>query len=108
GDRVQPVVSCFAGSPAALAGLGVAEGPERWVASVERLRPDLTLEPDGALLSTWDDDPWVGAAYSAAALERPTAADLMEPVVPLHFCGEHTAGPFAALMEGALRSGLWA
>jgi monoamine oxidase len=27
-------------------------------------------------------------------------------VDPLHVCGEHTAGDFHALMEGALRSGL--
>ena len=31
---------------------------------------------------------------------------LVEPVGPLHFAGEHTAGEFASLMEGALRSGL--
>ncbi|HET9558742.1 MAG TPA: FAD-dependent oxidoreductase [Actinomycetota bacterium] len=27
------------------------------------------------------------------------------PVGPLHFAGEHTAGPWSGLMEGALRSG---
>ena len=46
GDRPQPVVSCFAGSPGALAGLDVAAGPERWLASLARLRPDLELDPD--------------------------------------------------------------
>jgi monoamine oxidase len=105
-DRVQPVVSCFAGSAAALAGLGVQDGPAGWIASLERLRPDLELLPENAVLSTWDDDPWVGAAYSTATVERPSSDDLTTPVGPLHFCGEHTAGPFAALMEGALRSGL--
>jgi monoamine oxidase len=32
-------------------------------------------------------------------------AALAEPCRPLHFAGEHTAGEWHALMEGALRSG---
>jgi monoamine oxidase len=108
GDRVQPVVSCFAGSPGALRGLRVRDGADAWVASVERLRPDLALDADGAVLSTWDDDPWAGAAYSTstparARTEAPEA--LTRPLGRLSFCGEHTAGAFAALMEGAVRSG---
>ena len=105
-SAVQPVVHAFAGSAPSLAALRVEEGPETWLASVERLRPELELDRDGALLSTWDDDPWVGAAYSTRG---PAGADgdaLARPVGPLHFCGEHTAGGWAALMEGALRSGL--
>ncbi len=100
----QPVVSAFAGSPAALARLGVADGPQRWLESLERLRPDLPLDPSAALLSTWADDPWVRAAYSASPpldLERLAA----EPTGPLAFAGEHLGGKFAALMEGAVRSG---
>jgi monoamine oxidase len=59
------------------------------------------------MLSTWDDDPWVGAAYSTRGLGfDPTDAELLaRPVGRLHFAGEHTAGPWAGLMEGALRSG---
>lgn len=102
GEGVQPVVHAFAGSAPALAALRVAEGPERWVESVLRLRPDLAVDPAEPLLSTWDDDPWVGAAYSCSAPPEHAWA----PVGPLHACGEHTAGAFAALMEGALRSGL--
>jgi monoamine oxidase len=30
---------------------------------------------------------------------------LARPIGPLHFAGEHTAGEWAGLMEGALRSG---
>ena len=30
---------------------------------------------------------------------------LAAPVGPIHFAGEHTAGEWHALMEGALRSG---
>jgi monoamine oxidase len=101
GDRVQPVVHAFAGSTPALERLRVSEGPAAWLDSLARLRPDLDLDPAGAVLSTWDDDPWARAAYACSA---PGAG--WEPVGPLHFCGEHTAGPYRALMEGALRSGI--
>jgi monoamine oxidase len=103
-DRTQPVVSAFAGSPAALERLEVESGPGAWLESLERLRPDLDLEPDGAVLSTWDDDPWAGAAYSLepAPLVR---RELAEPIGRLAFAGEHLAPEFAGLMEGALRSG---
>jgi monoamine oxidase len=101
GAGVQPVVHAFAGSAPALAALRLDEGPAVWVDSVARLRPELALDADGAVLSTWDDDPWVGAAYSCAVPPE----DAWAPVGPLHICGEHTAGPFSALMEGALRSG---
>jgi monoamine oxidase len=98
---VQPVVSAFAGSSPALERLRVREGPAAWLDSLARLRPELALETDEAVLSTWDDDPWVSAAYSSSA-----PVDGWDPVGPLHFCGEHTAGPNRALMEGALRSGI--
>jgi monoamine oxidase len=104
GGEPMPVVSCFAGSPAALERLEVAAGTGRWLESLAALRPDLALEPDGAVLSTWDDDPWVGAAYSIAPQAEVTAA-LIEPVGPIAFAGEHTAAAFHALMEGAIRSG---
>jgi monoamine oxidase len=32
--------------------------------------------------------------------------DLARPIGPLCFCGEHTAGEWHGLMEGALRSGI--
>jgi monoamine oxidase len=99
GDQPQPVVSCFAGSPGALAGLEVDNGPEKWLASLAALRPDLALDPDGALLSTWP-----GGAYSTSP--PPELAQLSEhPVGPLAFAGEHLGGAYAALMEGAIRSG---
>jgi monoamine oxidase len=103
---VQPVVSAFAGSAPALAALGVAAGPAAWRRKLAALRPDLELD-DGELLSTWDDDPWVQAAYSTRTPAfRPGDPDLLaSPVGPLHFAGEHTAGPWSGLMEGALRSG---
>ncbi len=100
--RVQRVVNAFAGSSPALERLDVTGGADTWLQSVARLRPDLELAREGAVLSTWDDDPWVAAAYSCAA--PPVAA--WAPARPFHACGEHTAGPRAALMDGALASGL--
>jgi monoamine oxidase len=104
GGAPMPVVSCFAGSPAGLERLEVAAGPGHWLESLAALRPDLALAPDGAVLSTWDDDPWIGAAYSIAPDPEVTAT-LIEPVGPLAFAGEHTAAAYHALMEGAVRSG---
>jgi monoamine oxidase len=96
----------FAGTSAALDALAVAAGPERWVSAVTALRPDLDLRPREAVLSTWDDDPWARAAYSARSRSSPMNDVLLAaPVGPVHFAGEHTAGPWHALMEGALRSG---
>jgi monoamine oxidase len=102
--QTQPVVSAFAGSKPALEALEVHHGPSRWLASLERLRDDLELEPAGAVLSTWDDDPWVRAAYSTSpSLEL--VATLERPTGPLAFAGEHIAREHWALMEGAIRSG---
>jgi monoamine oxidase len=103
---VQPVVSAFAGSAPALAALEVAAGPATWRRRLAALRPDLDLD-SGAVLSTWDDDPWIEAAYSTRtpAFDPADPALLARPVGPLHFAGEHSAGPWSGLMEGALRSG---
>ena len=104
GGQAQPVVSAFAGSKPALDALHVEAGPERWLASVERLRGDLHLDRGGALLSTWADDPWACAAYSTSP-PLSVAAAVEEATGPIAFAGEHTAGRYAALMEGAIRSG---
>ncbi len=105
GGRPMPLVSCFSGSERALEGLGVAEGPERWLESLARLRPELDSEPSAAVLSRWDDDPWAGAAYSVSPPPEIVAA-LGRPLGPLAFAGEHLGGRHHGLMEGALRSGL--
>jgi monoamine oxidase len=104
-DDVQPVVSAFAGSQTALARLAIQDGPENWLASLACLRPDLALQPEQALLSTWADDPWARAAYSVHTPETQDD-ELGRRHGPLVLAGEHTAGPYAALMEGALRSGI--
>jgi monoamine oxidase len=103
-EAAQPVVSAFAGSIEALQRLDVAAGPTRWLASLRELRPELPLQPEAAVLSTWSDDPWVGAAYSV--FPGPELTELMTAPTPgLEFAGEHTGGEFSGLMEGALRSG---
>jgi monoamine oxidase len=104
GDEPQPVVSAFAGSAPALERLDVDAGPSRWLDSLERLRGDLELDPNGAVLSTWDDDPWVRAAYSTTPPPEVEAAT-QTLSGPLAFAGEHTAGDHHGLMEGAIRSG---
>ena len=103
---VQPVVSAFAGSAPALAALQVTAGPATWRRRLAALRPDLDLGDD-TILSTWDDDPYIEAAYSTRTPAfRPGDPDLLaRPVGRIHFAGEHTAGPWSGLMEGALRSG---
>jgi monoamine oxidase len=105
GEEVQPVVHAFAGSRAALERLGVAAGPDAWLVSLARLRPDLPLQHEGALLSRWSDDPWARGAYSVHTPGGNDAA-LAERYGRLVLAGEYTAGPYAALMEGALRSGI--
>ncbi len=99
-----PLLSCFSGSEPALAALRVGEGPGPWLDSVTRLRPDLDLDPSGAVLSRWDDDPWALAAYSVAPDEG-TVETLRRAPAPLAFAGEHLGGRYHGLMEGALRSG---
>ncbi len=97
-----PIVASFAGTASALERLGVAEGAALWVEAVRRLRPDLAFADAEPLLSTWPD-----GAYSARTLSSPLDDEaLARPVGPLFFAGEHTAGEWHALMEGALRSGL--
>ena len=105
--RVAPVVCCYAGSAAALRRLEVDDGPDTWLASLRAFRPDLALEPDGAILSTWTD-PWARGAFAvqSPAAEPGDEAAIIRREGPLVFCGEHTAGDHAGLMEGALRSGL--
>jgi len=99
GGSPLPVLAAFAGTRA---------GVDRLTpAAVRGLRPDLSYADDEPVLSTWHDDPWVRGAYSARSVESPLDdTALAEPVGPLAFAGEHTAGDWHALMEGALRSGL--
>lgn len=105
--QVQSVLHCFGGTPTGLAALGVTAGPAAWAARAAKLRPDLHLDPDRALLTTWNDDPWAGESYSALTVDVLPGDDdvLAAPAGRVFFAGEHTAGAWAGLMEGALRSG---
>ncbi len=103
-----PFVVGYTGTLPAIDALGGSDGVERWIASLVALRADLDLDPEPgeALLSTWHDDPWVRGSYSARSVSSPLRDDdLAEPIGPLVFAGEHTAGEWHGLMEGALRSG---
>jgi monoamine oxidase len=102
-DR-QPLrfAAAFAGCPEAIAALDLASGPEAWLDAIEQLRPDLDLDRGGAMISTWDDDPWVRGAYSA----RAASASILNPELsrgqgPLAFAGEHTAGRWRARSAAA-------
>jgi monoamine oxidase len=99
---VQRVAHCFAGSRPALERLRVEDGPSTWASSLAHLRPELALDTAASVLSTWDDDPWVAAAYSS----RAPGLNAWAPAGPFHACGEHTAGAARGLMDGALASGL--
>ncbi len=102
----DPVLNCFAGSAASLRKLRVAEGAGHWLERVRALRPELRLDAKRVLLSTWDDDPWIGAAYSTRGPSRKTDVEALQKAVgPLHFAGEHTEPVDFALMEGAIRTG---
>ena len=108
GPVVEPAVNCFAGSAPALAALGVADGAATWLDRLAALRPELRLDVENALLTTWADDPWARGAYSADSVAAlPGDAELLaRPVGSVHVAGEWTAGAWSGLMEGGLRSGL--
>lgn len=98
--------SSFAGGARAIGALAVEDGPERWRAAVQALRPE--LEPTGQpVLTDWGAEPFSGGSYSChppgwtAGCDRELAA----PAGRLHLAGEHAAAEFCGTMEGALRSG---
>jgi monoamine oxidase len=101
-----PFVTGYAGTSGAVEALAGSAPPTGWIEELAALRPELELNPEGALLSTWHDDPWVRGAYSARSVSSPLRdRELSTPIGPLYFAGEHTAGDWHGLMEGALRSG---
>ena len=105
--QVQPVLHAFGGTEEGLAALAVSEGPATWAARVAALRPELAADLSRAMLTTWNDDPWAGESYSASTVTVAAGDDelIAMPLGRVHFAGEHTAGAWAGLMEGALRSG---
>jgi monoamine oxidase len=105
--RVQPVLHAFAGTEEGLAALEVARGPATWARRAAALRPELAMDLDRAMLTIWNDDPWARESYSAVTVAQVAGHDQLvgTPVGRVHFAGEHTAGDWSGLMEGALRSG---
>jgi monoamine oxidase len=101
-----PFVTAYTGTIGAVEALADSAEPTRWIEELAALRPELELNREVALLSTWHDDPWVRGSYSARSLSSPLRdTELSKPIGPLYFAGEHTAGDWHGLMEGALRSG---
>jgi monoamine oxidase len=105
GGDVLPVLNAFAGSPHAVHRL--TPDPSAWVEKVAGLRDDLDLDTATVVVTTWHDDPWARGAYSADGLAtQPGDAELVAaPTGRLFIAGEHAAGEWSGLMEGALRSG---
>jgi monoamine oxidase len=105
--QVQPVLHAFGGTSEALAALAVADGPARWASLAAALRPELSPDLSRATVTTWNDDPWAGESYSALTVTVAEGDDelIAAPFGRVHFAGEYTAGAWAGLMEGALRSG---
>jgi monoamine oxidase len=105
--QVQPVLHAFAGTEQGLSALAVADGPATWAARAAALRPELDTDQARAVVTTWNDDPWAGESYTADTLNAaPGDTDILAaPADLIHYAGEHTAGHWAGLMEGAVRSG---
>jgi monoamine oxidase len=105
--QVQPVLHSFGGTEPGLAALTTPDGAATWAAQAAALRPELGMDLTGALLTTWNDDPWAGESYSALTVAGAGGDDelLAAPAGRIHIAGEHSAGDWAGLMEGALRSG---
>jgi monoamine oxidase len=105
--EVQPVLHGFGGTPEGLAQLAAYDGPRTWAAAVAALRPELSLDLDAAVVTTWNDERFSGLSYTADVLGRHDGDDAVMGASfgAIHVAGEHTAGDWAGLMEGALRSG---
>ena len=105
--QVQPVLHSFGGTEPGLAALTRSGGAATWASRAAALRPELGLDVTRALLTTWNDDPWAGESYSALTVAVAGGDEelLAAPAGRIHIAGEHSAGAWAGLMEGALRSG---
>jgi monoamine oxidase len=102
GGRSGAVLSGFAGGT----GVAAAGDAERWAAAARALRPDVT--PAGPALRThWGAERWTGGSYSAPAIGWRPEHDAAWGARRgrLARAGEHTAGPLAASMNGAVASG---
>jgi monoamine oxidase len=90
-------LGAWAGAAPVVDHVGAREGAARWLDLVDELWPGLQVERDSAVVTLWDE-----SAYSVLPHVCDDSLDGSGAIV---FAGEHTAGEWAATMEGALRSG---
>ncbi|SEN25865.1 FAD-dependent oxidoreductase [Cryobacterium sp. TMT1-3] len=104
GENRVPALSCFAGGGGTLAALDTANGPQRWVAELKKMRPELVIDGD-VLLTDWTNDEWTLGSYSAPSLdwteEDTSAFDSAAGLVAI--AGEHTG--LQQSLNGAVVSG---
>src|SRR4029079_533566 len=81
-----PFVTAYTGTNDAGQALADADNLGGWIEEVAALRPDLELDREVAMLSTWHDDPWVRGSYSARSVSSPPRDDQRAiPLVPRLF-----------------------
>lgn len=104
GENRVPALSCFAGGSHALAALDTANGPERWVAELKRMRPELVIDGD-VMFTDWTNDEWTKGSYSAPSLDwRPEDASAFDSAAgSVAIAGEHTG--LQQSLNGAVVSG---
>jgi len=90
-------LGAWAGAAPVVDLVGARHGAGRWLDLVGELWPGLPVERASALVTLWDE-----CAYSVLPHDADASFDGSGSIV---FAGEHTAGDWAATMEGALRSG---
>ena len=106
GDASVPAVTAFAGGPETV--LLLSEAASDWGKSLERYRPDLSIDQSSALLTDWQHEPYTRGAYSFGRVgwDEAHALDLQTRQGRIALAGEHTAAHMAATMNGAVASGL--
>jgi hypothetical protein len=104
GGLPMPVVSCFAGSAAALERLEVAAGPAAGSSRSPNCAP-ISRSSRPARCSRPATTTPASAPPTQIAPRPEVTAALIEPLGRLAFAGEQTAAADHALMEGAIRSG---
>ena len=105
GDRPQPVVSAFAGSEPALDALEVEAGPGRWLDSLERLRGDLDAGPRRRAPLHLGRRPLGPAPPTPPRRRRRGRGGRASPPARSPSPASTPPARYAALMEGAIRSG---
>jgi monoamine oxidase len=103
------VLGSWAGSASVVEALESDSGAERWLDRIDELWPGLPLDREAASIALWRDGEWDGGAYSVQPrhpVERAGPGPGRFTAGRIVLAGEHTAGEWAATIEGALRSGL--